>query len=142
MSKMKKGRFIVFEGGEGCGKTTQLNLVERYLIENGYNTERIREPGGTKISESIRNVLLDPENTDMGDITELFLYLAARSQLVHQIIRPSLEDGKIVLADRFYYSTIVYQGIGRGIGLESLIEANNLAIQGIKPDYTFILDVP
>ena len=104
MSKMKRGKFIVFEGGEGAGKSTHIAWLKKDLEDKNYNIQLIREPGGTEISEKVRSILLDPGNTDISDTTELLLYLSARSQLVHEIIKPSLEQGKIVLADRFYHS--------------------------------------
>ena len=113
---MSRGYFITFEGGDGSGKSTQIRLLEEHLREAGYDVVLTREPGGTAISEKIRELILDPANEEMDDMTEAFLYAAARAQLVSQLIKPALEEGKIVICDRFVDSSIAYQAFGRGLG--------------------------
>lgn len=136
-----QGVFITFEGIDGSGKTTQCKKLKTYLEESGLETVFLREPGSTKISEQIRQILLNPENTEMAWRTETILYAAARAQLVQEAILPALKSGKIVVCDRFIDSSIAYQGYGRGICIEAIKEANALAIQGIKSDITFLLDI-
>ena len=113
------GLFLTVEGPDGAGKTTQIELLRDYLSDKGYDIIVCREPGGTPISEAVRNVILNKEFTEMGHMTELLLYAAARAQLIEEVIRPALEDGKIVICDRFVESSAVYQGIARGMGIES-----------------------
>lgn len=137
-----KGRFITFEGIEGCGKSTQVERVKRYLETGGHRVEVMREPGGTVISEAIREILLDPANGMMSSTTELLLYEAARSQLVAERIGPALERGAIVLCDRFFDSTSAYQGGGRGFEDRLLEELHLLATGGLAPDLTIFIDVP
>ena len=136
-----KGKFITFEGSEGSGKSTHAKLLKDYLKKEGFSVELIREPGGTAISEKIRNIILDPENKFMTDICETLLYMAARVQIVKEVIKPALEKGKIVICDRFLDSTIVYQGYGGGINLDLIKKLGKLATLGIKPDLTFLLDI-
>jgi dTMP kinase len=138
---MKQGLFITVEGTDGSGKTTQIGLMRDYLQEVGYNVVLTREPGGTNISEKIRGVLLDPENDEMGKIAEMLLYAAARAQLVHQVIKPAVAQGRIVICDRFVDSSLVYQGFGRGIPLETVTGVNNVALDGLMPDITFFFDL-
>jgi len=138
----QKGILISFEGIDGSGKTTQINLLKRYLEEKGYEVLVTREPGGTRISEKIRSVILDPENTAMWEITEMLLYASARAQLVHEVIKPAIESGKIVICDRFIDSSLAYQGYGRQISLDDIIKVNNIALDGIMPSLTFFLDIP
>ena len=109
------GLFLTVEGPDGAGKTTQIELLRDYLSDKGYDIIVCREPGGTPISEAVRNVILNKEFTEMGHMTELLLYAAARAQLIEEVIRPALEDGKIVICDRFVESSAVYQGIARGM---------------------------
>lgn len=135
---MEKGLFITVEGGDGSGKTTQLEYIRRYLEEKGRAVIFTREPGGTPIGEKIRSVILDPENTDMAPMTEAMLYAASRAQLVHQVIKPALEHKRIVVCDRYVDSSIAYQGFGRGIG-EDVAVINSYAIEGCMPDLTFLL---
>ena len=112
-----KGLFIVMEGPDGSGKTTQINLLEQYLNEAGYECLITREPGGTVIGEEVRELILNPEYKEMSPVTEMLLYAASRAQLVHEVIGPALEAGKIVISDRFVDSSIVYQGIARNLGI-------------------------
>ena len=138
---MGRGIFITVEGTDGSGKTTQVRRMEAYLKEKGYDVLLVREPGGTRISEKIRSIILDPENQEMGIVTEMLLYASARAQLVFEVIKPAIENGKIVICDRFVDSSYVYQGFGRGISLETIEEANRAALGGISPDITFFFDV-
>lgn len=142
MSGNSRGLFITFEGVEGSGKSTQIELLQRYLRESGYDVEVLREPGGTGIGEAIRAILLDPTNSAMAPITELLLYEAARSQLVAERVKPALDAGRLVLCDRFYDSTTAYQGAGRGFSLDLLQMLNSTAASGLVPDVTFVLDFP
>jgi dTMP kinase len=135
---MTKGLFITFEGADGSGKSTQLELLRAYLVERGFDPFVTREPGGTDIGEGIRNIILDKNNAEMSPMTELMLYAASRAQLVDQLIRPTLNDGRIVLCDRFVDSSIVYQGFGRGL-LDAVKTVNSFAIGDCIPDITFLL---
>lgn len=137
-----KGLFITFEGIEGCGKTTQLKRAQRYLEERGFPVLVTREPGGTTIGEAIRSVLLDPLHVAIAPATELLLYAAARAQHVAELIRPALEEGRIVLCDRFADSTTAYQGGGRGLSLDGIRALHALATGGLQPDLTLLLDLP
>lgn len=139
---MRKGIFIVFEGPDGAGKTTQLERAFSYIQSKNYAPIKSREPGGTRIGDKIREVILNPDLQEMDDITEAMLYAAARRQHVQQIIRPALLDGKIVLCDRFLASSIAYQGYARGIGETIIRDINAYAVADCHPDYTFIFDVP
>jgi dTMP kinase len=138
---MEEGLFITIEGTDGSGKTTQIALMEEYLIRKGYKVVLTREPGGTGISEKIRSIILDTANTNMGIMTEMLLYAAARAQLVSEVIKPALESGKIVICDRFVDSTYAYQGFGRGINLKQITDINRSALDGIMPDITFFFDL-
>jgi dTMP kinase len=133
--------FITFEGPEGSGKTTQMELLRDYLEEKGYSVLATREPGGTSIGDQIRTILLDPHNTEMLPASEALLFSAARAQIVHQVIRPHLERGGIVLCDRYADSTLAYQGYGHGLDLEMLRTITALATGGLKPDLTIYLDI-
>ena len=135
-----KGKFITFEGSEGCGKSTQSKLLYKYLKRKGFSVIYLREPGGTRISEKIRKVLLDPQN-HITPICEMLLYMASRAQVVEQIIRPALSRGAIVICDRFLDSTLAYQGFGLGIDIKLIKNLGNFATQGIKPDLTIFLDL-
>lgn len=139
---MAKGHFITVEGIDGVGKSTQAALMEAVLDSAGYDVLRLREPGGVKISEQIREVLLDPANGEMGDVCELLLYEAARAQLVHQVIRPALAAGKTVVCDRFYDSTTAYQAFADGLDRNMVSQANELAVDGCRPDLTLVFDLP
>lgn len=136
-----EGYFITFEGPDGAGKTTQIRLLEEYLTEQGNKILVTREPGGTSIGEGIRDIILNRENQEMDPITEMLLYAASRAQHVSQVIRPALEEGRIVLCDRFVDSSIAYQGFGRGLGMELVEGANRIALQGILPDLTLFFDI-
>lgn len=129
------------EGPDGAGKTTQLRLLEQYLQKAGYEVVLTREPGGTPLAETIRNILLDPRSQGMAPITEALLYAAARAQHVAEVIRPALQAGKIVLCDRFVDSSVVYQGGGRGLAQEDIIKINEIATGGLKPHLTILLDL-
>lgn len=139
---MAKGHFITVEGIDGVGKSTQAALIEAVLDSAGYDVLRLREPGGVKISEQIRAILLDPANAEMGDVCELLLYEAARAQLVHQVIRPALAAGKTVVCDRFYDSTTAYQAFADGLDRNMVFQANELAVDGCRPDLTLVFDLP
>ena len=138
----KKGLFLVFEGIDGSGKTSQLKRTKEYLEANGYDVVPTREPGGTPISEKIRGLLLDPLNGEMDDRCELLLYGAARAQHLAEVILPAIRNGKAVLCDRFSLSTAAYQGYGRGISLELLDAVHSVAAFDVKPDLTLVVDVP
>lgn len=137
-----KGLFITFEGVDGCGKSTQMRFLSEYLMENGITPVLTREPGGTVVSEKIRDLVLDIENTEMGDRTEALLYAAARAQHVEQVILPAVERGEVVLCDRFIDSSLAYQGVGRGLGVEAVMNINQFAMGSMMPDKTFFLDFP
>ncbi|MBQ2764416.1 MAG: dTMP kinase [Firmicutes bacterium] len=138
----KKGLFLVFEGIDGSGKTSQLKRTKEYLEAHGYDVLTTREPGGTPISEKIRGLLLDPLNGEMDDRCELLLYGAARAQHLAEVILPAIRNGKAVLCDRFSLSTAAYQGYGRGISLELLEAVHSVAAFDVKPDLTLVVDVP
>jgi len=143
-----KGKFIVIEGIDGSGKTTQINKLSKWLIETNLipqNNQLVvtREPGGTKLGESIRSLLLDTSIEKSPDsITELLLYAADRAQHVNEIIRPSLNKGNWVISDRFCGSTLAYQGYGRKLDIKLIKDLETIATQGISPDITFLLDIP
>lgn len=137
---MKKGLFITFEGGDGAGKSTQIDLLAEYLREQGRQVLITREPGGTNISEKIRGILLDPENKEMAPVTEMMLYAAARAQLVEQVIGPAVCEGKIVICDRFLDSSLAYQAYGRGLG-DAVLSVNQYAVGDCMPDVTIYLRV-
>lgn len=137
-----RGLFITVEGIDGCGKSTQARLIAAALEAAGHDVLRLREPGGVKISEQIRAILLDPANAEMGDVCELLLYEAARAQLVHQVIRPALAAGKTVICDRFYDSTTAYQAFADGLDRGMVSQANELAVDGCRPDLTLVFDLP
>ena len=136
-----KGFFITLEGGEGSGKSTHSRLLYDLLKKKGCKAVLTREPGGTKISEAVRRILLDPENR-MTPLAELFLYETARTQHLTEVIMPALKAGKIVICDRFTDATIAYQGYGRGLDVSIIKELNHIATRGIKPDLTIYLDIP
>lgn len=138
---MSKGKFITFEGSEGSGKSTQIDFVFRYLQRRKKPVIFVREPGGVKISEKIRGLLLDAKNKKMCAECDTLLYMAARTQLVAEVIKPSLDKGKIVLCDRFLDSTVVYQGYGSGVDVKFIKEIGAFATQHIKPHLTFIFDI-
>jgi dTMP kinase len=135
-------RFITFEGGDGSGKTTQLKALERHLTVRGKSCITTREPGGTPLGKLIRRVVLEAGEQTLVSPTELFLYLADRAQHIQEIVRPAIEQGKIVLCDRHTDSTLAYQGYGRGIDRGLLRQLNSIASQGITPDLTLLFDCP
>ena len=137
---MREGYFISFEGGDGSGKSTQIQILREFLEERGYDVILTREPGGTPISEKIRSIILDKANSEMDDMTEALLYAAARAQLVSQIIRPALEEGKVVICDRFVDSSMAYQAYARGLG-DSVKTINAFAVGDCMPDLTILLKV-
>src|SRR3989338_8702583 len=136
-----RGKFITFEGSEGSGKRTQARLVYQYLKRKGKKVIFIREPGAVSISEAIRKILLDVKNKGMSDVCETLLYMAARAQLVEEIIIPALKKGINVVCDRFLDSTVVYQGYGNGVDMDFIKKVGQVVTQGVKPDLTFIFDI-
>lgn len=133
--------FITFEGPDGSGKSTIIQKVYDYLIENNYDVIKTREPGGSPIAEKIRNLILDTENTEMDYRTEALLYAASRAQHVEETILPALNENKIVLCDRFLISSLAYQGVGRDLGIENVRKINEFAINGVFPDFVLFFDV-
>lgn len=138
---MNKGYFIVFEGGEGSGKSTILEMIYNWMIENNIDCIKTREPGGIKIAEQIRNVILDKDNTEMDGRCEALLYAAARRQHLVEKVIPALESGKVVLCDRFLDSSLAYQGHARGLGIEEIYNINKFAIGEYLPDLSLIFDL-
>jgi dTMP kinase len=134
--------FITFEGLDFCGKSTQVQLLEKYLIDEGKQVIIIREPGGTSISEKIRDILLDKKNSEMKFETEALLFAASRAQLVNQTIIPALEKNVFVISDRFHDSSIAYQSFGRGLSLDFVKELQKFAIKNAIPRITFFIDIP
>ena len=133
-------KFITFEGIDGCGKTTQIELLSNYLNSIKKQNIIIREPGGTNISEQIRKILLD-KNNNINSYTETLLFLSSRSQLINEVIQENIKKNKFILCDRFTDSTLAYQGYGRGLDINLLESLNKFATKNIKPDLTFILDI-
>ncbi|HKQ78223.1 MAG TPA: dTMP kinase [Blastocatellia bacterium] len=138
---MELGKLITFEGIDGCGKSTQMRLLERYLTERGVAVVSTREPGGTELGKKIRSALLDGVRGSVEPLAELLLYAADRAQHVRQVIIPALAEGKVVLSDRFYDATTVYQGYARGFDLTLVDQLNELATGGLKPDLTLLFDL-
>lgn len=136
-----RGAFISLEGGDGSGKSTQLKLLTEYLVNNGYDCVFAREPGGTDISEKIREIILDGKNTAETPRTEALLYAASRVQLIEELILPSIKEGKIVVCDRYVDSSVAYQAYGRGLGEEFIESVNSVAINTCMPDVTFFFDI-
>jgi dTMP kinase len=134
--------FITFEGLDFCGKSTQVELLEKYLINRGKTVRIIREPGGTAISEKVRSILLDKKNNEMHFESELLLFASARAQLVREVIIPSLAKGEYVISDRYHDSSIAYQGYGRGIDIDFVVKLQSFAIGTAIPDITFFIDIP
>lgn len=139
---MQSGRFITVEGGEGVGKTTNLDFIEASLRAQGRDVVRTREPGGTPLAESVRELLLAPRDEQVSDLTELLLVFAARAQHLEQVIKPALAAGKWVLCDRFTDATYAYQGAGRGMDMTAIATLEQLVQQTLRPDLTLLLDVP
>lgn len=136
-----RGFFIALEGPDGSGKSTIIKLIGNYLKDKGIEFVMTREPGGTLIGEEIRHIILDEKNTNMGAETEALLYAAARGQHIHEKILPSLEEGKLVLCDRFVLSSLAYQGVGRDLGIENVKAINDFAIKGVYPDLILFFHV-
>jgi len=134
--------FISFEGIEGSGKTTQIHHMDKFFQNNGQDCVITREPGGTRIGEKIRAILLDPASKDMDPLTELLLYTADRAQHIKEFVSPFLSAGKTVLCDRFYDATVVYQGFARGLDIGLIDKLHNLLFENLKPDITILLDLP
>jgi dTMP kinase len=139
---LNRGLFITFEGTDGVGKSTQIEKTYRYLKNEGYDVVLTREPGGTRISELIRMIVLDERNTEMFYETEALLYAAARAQHVKELVEPSLAAGKMVISDRYIDSSLAYQGHARGLGIRCILDINRFAIGKTMPDITFYLDIP
>ncbi len=137
----KRGKYIVFEGCEGCGKTTQISLFSEHLKRRGIDYQSVAEPGGTDLGREIRTQLLNYERYAASAITKILLFSAARSDLFEKKIIPGLEEGQVIVSDRSYYSTIAYQGAGEGFDIKWIMEMNRTATRGIRPDLTFILDI-
>jgi dTMP kinase len=141
LAVLTEGFFITFEGIEGSGKTTQINLLAEFLKNKGYDVLVSREPGGTPLGEKIRHLLLDPQYESMDYKTEILLYAADRAQHVKEKIKPAIEQGKIVISDRFADSNLAYQAAGRGLDYEIVYQINDWVIDSTWPDLTFILDI-
>ena len=142
MSSLNNGKFITFEGIDGCGKSTQARFLLERMNNSGVETILVREPGGTNISEAIREILLHSSSSgQMGDRTESLLMTASRAQLTQEVIIPNMDQGKFVIADRYSDSTLAYQGGGRNLDIEWLIELNNYATFTLLPDITFFVDI-
>ena len=135
------GKFITLEGSEGSGKSTQSALILEYLKSKKVPVVLLREPGGVKISEKVRELLLDVKNTGMGDECETLLYMAARAQMVKEVLEPQLKSGKVILCDRFLDSTIAYQGYGNGIDVKTIEQLGLFATKGVEPDLTILFDI-
>ena len=135
-----KGLFITLEGGDGAGKSTQIRNIESFFKERGFVVVHTREPGGTPIGEKLREILLDKNNKEMDPVAEMLIYAASRAQHVAEVIRPAIEEGKVVICDRFIDSSVAYQGYGRGLG-DVVSEVNARATGGLEPDITFWLDI-
>lgn len=139
---MKRGLFLSFEGGEGSGKSLQARGLAQTLTERGLEVVLTREPGGTAAGERIRDILLHAREIPLSPEAQVLLFSSARAQLVREVIRPALDTGKIVIADRFFDSSVVYQGHGQGVPLEAIREVTRIAVGTLVPDRTFLLDVP
>lgn len=139
---MSKGIFITFEGTEGCGKSTQIRMLGDWLKRKGLKVVLTREPGGTRAGQLIRSLLLDPKNAGLSDIAETFLYMAARAELVRQVVGPQLKKGRAVLCDRWLDSTEAYQGYGGAVDRRRIHQWGREATAGIRPDLTLLLDLP
>lgn len=138
---LKKGVFITLEGVEGCGKSTHSKLLFKYLKKSGYRTVHTREPGGTKLGEAVRRVLLDSPEIRISDLAELFLFEACRAQIVKEIIKPALDGGSIVISERFSDATFSYQGYGGRVDLKDIKTLDRVATTGVVPDLTMLLDI-
>ncbi|MGD9677776.1 MAG: dTMP kinase [Vulcanibacillus sp.] len=136
-----RGLFITFEGPDGSGKTTQLKLLADYLVEKGYKVFTTRDPGGTIISDKIRGILLEPEHEELISQTEILLYASSRAQLVHEVIIPAINQGKIVLCDRYIDASIAYQAYGLGVSQKIVEQINDFASSGLQPTRTYLLNI-
>jgi dTMP kinase len=136
-----EGKFIVIEGADGTGKSTQAEMLVKHLESKGLPVVAVREPGGTAVGERVRAVLRDPALAGMSAEAEMFLYMASRAQLVREVVKPALAEGKIVVADRFLLSTVVYQGAAGGLGEETVKRIGEAATGGLSPDIIVIIDV-
>ena len=141
MGRSHPGWFITFEGVDGCGKTTQMRKLAGRLRAAGRRVLETVEPGGTRIGDLIRRILLDSANQELCPMAELLLYFASRAQNIEELILPALQRGEIVLSDRFTDSSVVYQGVGRGLGEEAVIQLERMACRGLKPDLTLLIDI-
>ena len=139
--EVRMGLLVTFEGGEGSGKTTLINRLHNEMVTLNYQVIKTREPGGSKISEQIRNIILDVKNNEMDYRTEALLYAASRRQHLTEVILPALKEGKIVLCDRFLDSSLAYQGYARGLGINDVYQINLYATEGIMPDITLYINV-
>lgn len=137
---MSRGLFITFEGTDGTGKSTQIEFAREYFESRGFNVLMSREPGGTSISEKLRDILLDKANGEMSPVTEMMIYAASRAQLVSEVIIPAVNDGTVIICDRFVDSSVAYQAFGRGLG-DMVAEVNSYATTGLAPDITFFMDI-
>jgi dTMP kinase len=137
-----RGKFIVFDGNEGCGKSTQSAMLRARLADLGLSVLLVRDPGTTRIGEQIRQVLLNPDNIDMGMRCEMLLYMASRAQMIKQFIQPALDQGQVVISDRFISSTLAYQLGGDGLTAQDIRTVGEIAVNGRWPDLTIILDLP
>ncbi|HKN47434.1 MAG TPA: dTMP kinase, partial [Candidatus Polarisedimenticolia bacterium] len=135
------GRFITFEGIEGSGKTTQIQMLSNRLEEEGIEHVLTREPGGTAIGDQVRKLVLNPKNTDITPACELLLYGAARAQHLEQVIRPALQEGRLVLCDRYIDATLAYQGYGRGLSLDLITKLHDLEVLALRPDFTVLFNL-
>ena len=133
--------FVAFEGVDGAGKSTQVRLLGEHLERNGREVVICREPGGTSLGEELRRILLDPGSGDLQPEVEVLLFMAARAQLCNKIIRPELESGKTVISDRFLWSSVVYQGVVGGLGVEEVLSIGRVATRGLLPELTFLVDL-
>lgn len=138
----KKSLLITFEGVEGSGKTTQVNMLHAHLLRNNVDVVATQEPGGTRLGEEIRRLLLNPAFREMHPMTETLLYAADRAQHVYEVIKPALDQGKVVICDRFVDSSLAYQGVARRIGMEGVQNLNEWITEDLYPDLTFLLDIP
>ena len=136
-----RGYFITVEGSDGVGKSTQIHNIENYFLKLGYEVQLTREPGGTRIGDKLRDILLDVSNDEMNEMTEMLIYAASRAQHIKELIEPSLKKGKIVISDRYIDSSIAYQGYGRRLGEDAVKIVNEYASFGLIPDLTFWLDL-
>lgn len=138
---MAKGMIISFEGTDGSGKTTQIKALSEYLVNKGYKAQMLREPGGTKIGEEIRHILLNKDNTEMASLTEMLLYASSRAQMMEEKVQPLLNEGYVVILDRFFDSSLAYQSYGRNLDFDAVLAINLAAVKNIIPKITFFIDI-